>query len=227
MIRPAQHVLLGQGRAGEPEPSYPVDNGLVGLWDWNGYDYEIGSSPYPDPYPDLSGNGNDLFTSSGSYTYEDGFIGSGGGAGIVDAAFGGIADVKTRPFTMIMRVPEFYAESNANRYMGFVIDGFDGDPIYTIASDATLRFNGGSLSFTGNGSAAGTYCVRNNGDGTVDVFVDGVEAFSGALPTADAVPDNFRVCRGGWSNPFVFAALHDAALSDEEIAAIHNYAIGA
>lgn len=230
MIRPAQHVLLGQGRAGEPEPaySYPVSTNLLGLWDINGYQYTINEEFFV--LTDLSGNENDLVSSGGLF-YREGFIET-GTSRVSKENIMNEADIKGTPFTMVIRVENLPYQGSTFRYFGIPNPLGSGEPEMLVASDDTIRFNNGSISFSGPAGGAGTIAVRNNGDATVDIFLDGVEVVTaGSVPGKDLF-DAFRIgdnLSGGFgaSVNFVFAALHKAALSDAEIVAIHDYAIGA
>ena len=111
MIRPAQHVLLGQGRAGEPEPTFsPLDLFLEGepgaFWDPKDsstlFTDEAGTIPVSSDGVDIrnmkdkSGNGNDIYT-NGSAPFWDETKGAlffqGGGAGA-------IGDLLNSPFSL-------------------------------------------------------------------------------------------------------------------------------
>lgn len=233
MIRPAQHVLLGQGRAGEPEPTYayPVSTGIVGLWDANEYGQNSSMIGSLSELPDISGNGNSLKavnTVTGNVDLEVDFDSStpfwinGLGSSNSMAALQVLAgiDAKSTPFTYVIRLL-YVGSSAADRYIGFSPE-VSGDPSYMLAGDNSMRFNNGSFGFPG-GSGKRTLAVRNDVSGSCDIFVDGARVVdAGAVPSG-AVQDRFYMA----DCQYVFAALHHASLSDAEIAAIHDYAIGA
>lgn len=231
MMFPLSHgVIAAPDTPIEMTPDYPVDTGLVGLWDANEYGKDPTVIGDGSELPDLSGNGNTLsaVSSFGSVSLETDFdastpfwinaLGSNAAMALLDA-FGGI-DAKSTPFTYVIRVL-YLPGGSTNRYAGFYPET-PGDPSYMLAGDNSMRFNNGTFSFPG-GSGKRTLAVRHDVSGSCDVFVDGSKvADAGAVPSG-AAQDRFFIteCQ------YVFAAVHQANLSDAEIVAIHDYSIGA
>ena len=225
MMFPLNHGVMSAANA--TESSYPVTTGLVGLWDWKELDGLSNGEGFSS-FPDASGNGNDLTCSGPMLYYDAGYVDTNLNRGEAFDILGGLSNIKTTPFSMVIRVHDTVSNNSDNRLTGFNINR-GAELLYGYAADNTIRFNNGNVPFTGKASppGTGTYCFVNHGDGTITIYVDGVlDTGPASIPTGD-VPDIFEVGRFGWESQFVFAALHDVALNDAEIAAIHNYAIGA
>jgi hypothetical protein len=229
MMFPLNHgVIASPDSPVHMTPDYPVSTGLVGLWDANEYGKNPSVIGDGSVLPDLSGNNHPLsaVTSSDSVRLETDYdastpfyIHSLADAMELLNAFGGV-DAKSVPFTYVIRVL-YLPGGSTNRYAGFY-PSVSGDPSYMLAGDNSMRFNNGTFSFPG-GSGKRTLAVRHDVSGSCDVFVDGSKvADAGAVPSG-AAQDRFFItdCQ------YVFAAVHQANLSDAEIVAIHDYSIGA
>lgn len=193
MIRPAQHVLLGQGRAGEPEPADPNFNNVTSLLHFDGPD---GSTTFTDVKGVSWVSPVDASVSSEKPKF---------GAGSLKLTNSLDSKIETATSLLVDQFAPFTIEgwvyiTGTSQEFGHIVfsqanNSGDGEQVLTVREDGTLRYYRGQ--FAGRIDVmSGVGIISKNQWHHVAATFDGtaIRIFSDGFKRGEALDDR------GWVN---------------------------
>lgn len=226
--------------SGTAESDLPVTSGLIGHYDASKLNASDGDSI--DPWPDLSGNNNDLGLhpdTAGAPALVDpwnnqlpavDFAGSTTAVLFATGMMGGVTNIEE---ASIFAVTETRQTGESKRWVVF---GYPPDiPVWAYANDGSYRFNNGNLSLGSHPTVATLFTFVRKND-AYERYIDGALDGSGGSGVSDNrnFPDDFYLGdAGGASDTFpeqnnqivAEVAVYNRQLSDSERQSVESHLI--